>query len=168
MFEDDQIIAQIPHLRRFARALTGERAAADDLVQDTIERALNKRRLFRPRGSLRAWLFTVMRNVYRNQLSRSGHPAKGVALEESRHLMAVPPSQEDRLRTSDMERALARLPSEQKEVVLLVGLEQLSYKDVSTVVGVPVGTVMSRLHRGRERLRALTSADALVDNRSRP
>ncbi len=155
MFEDDEIVAQIPHLRRFARALAGDRQEADDLVQDCLERALQKRRLFHTGTNLRAWLFTVMHRIHASHRVRAGRRAKPESLDESVHVVPVRPEQEARLAVSALQRALDLLPPEQKEVVLLVALEQMSYDEVSRVLEIPIGTVMSRLHRGRERLRAL-------------
>jgi len=146
------ILAEIPRLRRYARALTGNPAEADDLVQDTLERALGKWALWRP-GNLRAWLLTLMHNVFINQLRT--RPAL-VSVDEG-DLPEIParPRQHDELEIRDLDRALARLPPEQREVLLLIGLEELSYEAAARVLGIPTGTVMSRLSRARERLRAI-------------
>jgi len=141
----------IPRLRRYARALVGDRYAADDLVQDTLERAMNKFHLWRPGSDLRAWLFAIMHNVYVNQLrSRAARPE--TALDDG-DLLAQALPDTDRLELRDMQTAIAALPAEQREVILLVALEQLSYAEVSRALGIPMGTVMSRLFRARERLR---------------
>jgi RNA polymerase sigma-70 factor (ECF subfamily) len=146
------VAAHIPRLRRYARALVGERHAADDLVQDTVERALNKFHLWRPGSDLRAWLFAIMHNVFVNQLrARGARPEE--PLDESFDVAAAAAG--DRLEVRDLDAALARLPAEQREVVLLVGLEEFSYAEAAKALGIPIGTVMSRLFRGRERLRAL-------------
>jgi RNA polymerase sigma-70 factor (ECF subfamily) len=151
----ERIAEHIPRLRRYARALVGDQHAADDLVQDTLERAINKRHLWRPGSDLRAWLFAIMHNVFVNQLrSRQAHPED--ALDDDA-LPAVAPADGARLEIRDLETAIAMLPPEQREVVLLVGLEQLTYAEVSRALGIPIGTVMSRLFRGRERLRALVT-----------
>ncbi len=151
---DLQTIApHIPRLRRYARALAGDQHAADDLVQDTLERAINKHHLWRPGSNLRAWLFAIMHNVFVNQVrARAARPES--ALDED-DLPPVPSAHGARLEIRDLESALALLPSEQREIVLLVGLEQLSYAEVARALDIPIGTVMSRLFRGRERLRAL-------------
>ena len=147
------IAPHIPRLRRYARALAGDQHAADDLVQDTLERALNKHHLWRPGSDLRAWLFAIMHNVFVNQLrARQAHPE--AALDED-DLPAVPSVQGARLEIRDLESALALLPPEQREIVLLVGLEQFSYAEAAKSLDIPIGTVMSRLFRGRERLRTL-------------
>ena len=157
-----QAAAWIPRLRRYARALTGERLAADDLVQDTLERALVKRHLWRLGSDLRAWMFTIMHNVFINQVrSRVAEAALDkVALEDGGHEVAAPASSIDLLDIADLDAALRQLPVEQREVLLLIGLEELSYAQAASALNVPIGTVMSRLHRGRERLRALTSGAA--------
>lgn len=145
---------QIPRLRRYARALTGDRVVADDLVQDTLERAWSKLHLWRRGSDLRAWLFTVMHNVYVNQLrSRAAHPA--VSLDESELNIVDRAAQTDRLEIHDLDVAIRKLPDEQREVLLLVALEQLSYEQTARTLGIPIGTVMSRLSRARERLRRL-------------
>lgn len=147
-----EVAVHIPRLRRYARALVGERHAADDLVQDTLERAINKFHLWRPGSDLRAWLFAIMHNVFVNQLrARGARPEE--PLDDSFELAAAPVT--DRLEMRDLDAALALLPVEQREVVLLVGLEELSYAEASKALDIPIGTVMSRLFRGRERLRTL-------------
>lgn len=149
-----QVMLHLPRLRRYARALTGERAAADDLVQDTLERACNKLHLWRRGSDLRAWLFTIMHNVFVNQVrGRAVLPL--VPLNDE--IMEVPAhmAQSDRLEIRDLDAALAQLPDEQREVLLLVGLEQLSYDETAKVLRIPIGTVMSRLWRARERLRCI-------------
>ena len=145
--DSDAIVAYIPNLRRYARALAGERHAADDLVQDTLERAMRKFHLWRP-GDLRAWLFSIMHNVFINQLrSKRNQPTD----ELGEYAGAGTP--EWVTDAHDLERVLAGLPPEQREVVLMVSLEDMSYEEVSRALGIPIGTVMSRLSRGREKLR---------------
>jgi RNA polymerase sigma-70 factor (ECF subfamily) len=144
--------AVIPRLRRYARALTASREAADDLVQDTLERAWAKRALWQPGTDLRAWMFTLMHNVHVNSLkSARRRPETSSIAEEDAPAAAA--SAETGIVLGELRAALAVLPDEQREVVLLVGLEQLTYAEVAGVLGIPVGTVMSRLARGRERLR---------------
>lgn len=150
----EHIATHIPQLRRYARALTGDQTAAEDLVQDTLERAWKRMGLWRLGSDLRAWLFTIMHNLYINQLkaaSRKQVQPGGQAMLD----LPVRATQEDRLELRDLSKALRRLSNEQREVVLLVGLEQMSYEQAAKVLGVPVGTVMSRLSRGREQLRAM-------------
>jgi RNA polymerase sigma-70 factor (ECF subfamily) len=150
----DAIVELIPRLRRYARALSGERVAADDLVQDTLERAWSKLHLYRRGTDLRAWLFTVMHNVYVNQV-RAARPAAQVDEEMPELARSAPET--DALALRDLDAAIRRLPPEQREVLLLVALEEMSYEKAAAVLGIPIGTVMSRLSRAREKLRAMLS-----------
>jgi RNA polymerase sigma-70 factor (ECF subfamily) len=143
----------IPRLRRYARALTGDASAADDLVQDALERALLKQSLWREGTDLRAWLFTVMHNLFINQV-RSAAASRLVPMDDA-HAELPQARATDRLEIRDLDAALQALPEEQRAVVLLVGLEQMTYDEAARVLDVPIGTVMSRLSRGRERLRQL-------------
>jgi RNA polymerase sigma-70 factor (ECF subfamily) len=156
--ESTSITEHIPRLRRYARALAGDSHRADDLVQDTLERALAKFYLWRHGSDLRAWLFTIMHNVFINQLKARRELALDDAVLDG--LQSAPQSDPFELR--DLDAALRQLPVEQREVLLLVGLEQLSYAEVSKALGIPVGTVMSRLSRGRDRLRAVMSGTSTV------
>jgi RNA polymerase sigma-70 factor, ECF subfamily len=156
--ENVEIAAHIPSLRRYARALAGDSHRADDLVQDTLERALAKFHLWRHGSDLRAWMFSIMHNVFINQLKARRELPLDDAVEDG--LQSAP--QSDPLELRDLDVALRLLPVEQREVLLLVGLEQLSYAEVSKALGIPAGTVMSRLSRGRERLRSLMFGTATV------
>ncbi len=147
-------VQHIPRLRRYARALTGDRGRADDLVQDTLERALVKFHLWRPGSDLRAWMFTIMHNVYINQV-RAGSAVVVGPLDDEAVQPAIRATQSDRLEVMDLQVALLTLPEEQRDVLLLVGLEQMTYEEAAGVLNVPIGTVMSRLSRARERLRLL-------------
>jgi len=151
--DNHQIIEHIPRLRRYARALLGDRYAADDLVQDTLERAWNKFHLWRPGSDLRAWLFAIMHNVFVNQV-RSKRSEIEKTMEEL-PVVAVRATQSDSLEIADVERALRALPDEQREVLLLVAIEELTYGEASRALAIPIGTVMSRLSRARERMRRL-------------
>lgn len=146
------LIEHLPRLRRYARALTGDRSRADDLVQDTLERALAKLDLWQPGSDLRAWLFTLMHNLFVNQIR--GRRLAETTLEDALDEPANG-GQLEALAALDIHDALARLPSEQREVLLLVGLEQFGYAEAAQVLGVPTGTVMSRLSRARERMRQM-------------
>jgi len=152
MSDAQSLIELIPRLRRYARALVGERAAADDLVQDTLERAWAKLHLCRRGADLRAWLFTVMHNVHVNRL-RAARPMD--PLEDEMPELAQRATQGDALMVRDLERAVAALPIAQRQVLLLVALEDLSYEETARVLEIPIGTVMSRLARAREKLRLL-------------
>jgi RNA polymerase sigma-70 factor (ECF subfamily) len=148
----DDIEQHIPSLRRYARALTGNGENADDLVQDVCERAWRRRHLWRGEGSgLRAWLFTIMRNLNINQHKyRQRRPTQAVSHEDQ--FGATPPSQEHSVELLRTREALARLPNEQREVLLMVVLEGMTYDETAQALGIPIGTVMSRLHRARDRL----------------
>jgi len=153
------LIEHLPRLRRYARALTGDVNRADDLVQDTLERALAKLDLWQPGSDLRAWLFTLMHNLFVNQI-RIRRPLETVmedALDE-----AVSGGQMEAMHARDIHAALARLPDEQRAVLLLVGLEQFGYAEAAQVLGVPTGTVMSRLSRARERMRQMLAGEPAI------
>ena len=150
-----RIEAEIPRLRRYARALARDVAAADDLVQDCLARALGKLHLWQEGTDLRAWLFTILHNQYVNQVRRSVREGTAVGLSETEPLLTRAPHQGRRLELLDLERAIGKLPDEQRTVILLVGLEGMRYEDVAEILGVPIGTVRSRLSRGREALRRL-------------
>lgn len=152
MSDAQGLVELIPRLRRYARALVGERTAADDLVQDTLERAWSKLHLYRPGTDLRAWLFTVMHNVHVNRV-RAARPTE--TLEDEMPELAQRATQGDGLLVRDLERGIAALPLAQREVLLLVALEDLSYDQTARALGIPIGTVMSRLARAREKLRAM-------------
>ena len=149
----------IPRLRRYARALTGDRGTGDDLVQDTLERAWSKLHLWRHGSDLRAWLFTIMHNVHVNQI-RSRSSASLVPLDDEIADAPVRATQSDMLEVRDIDAALHRLPIEQREVVLLIALERMSYDETARSLRIPIGTVMSRLARARERLRLLLADEA--------
>jgi RNA polymerase sigma-70 factor (ECF subfamily) len=151
--DSHEILEHIPRLRRYARALLGDRYAADDLVQDTLERAWNKFHLWRPGSDLRAWLFTIMHNVFVNQV-RNKRAEMEKTMEEL-PVVAVRATQSDALEIADVEHALRALPDEQREVLLLVAIEDMTYDEVSRALAIPIGTVMSRLSRARERMRRL-------------
>ncbi len=153
--DNHAIVQHIPRLRRYARALVGDRYSADDLVQDTLERAWNKLHLWRPGSDMRAWLFSIMHNVFVNQV-RSRRYEVEVRVEDLPQI-AVRGTQGQNLELADVDRALRTLPAEQREVVLLVSIEELTYEEVSRALDIPIGTVMSRLSRGRERLRQAMS-----------
>lgn len=150
---DDDLITWVPRLRRYARALAGNRDDADDLVQDTLERAWARASLWRGVADMRAWLFGIMHNLHVDALRR-GRLAV-VALDDDIPEGVAPPPQASRAVVLDLQAALERLPPEQREVLLLVALEDMAYADIAQALGIPLGTVMSRLSRGRERLRLL-------------
>lgn len=153
-----EITACVPALRRYAHALTRNPDRADDLVQDTVERAIRKQGLWRPTGPLQAWLFRMLLNLYRNDARsrrRRGDqiPIDGLAVE-----LAVPAPQPGRVALAELAQAIALLPADQREALLLVVLEGMSYADAAGVLGIPAGTLMSRLGRARAALRQATGA----------
>ncbi len=157
MGEPEQIVALIPRLRRYARALLGDRAAADDLVQDTLERAWLKLHLYQSGTNLRAWLFTVMHNVHVNRLRGRREEE---SLDESMYELVASQPATDGLLIRDLDRAVRSLPDEQREVLLLVVLEDMSYEQTAQTLSIPIGTVMSRLSRACEKLRLILSGQA--------
>ena len=151
---------EIPRLRRYARALTRSSDRADDLVQETLLRAIAKAHLWQTGTDIRAWLFTIMHNQYVNMVLRAMREEATVDIEQmSSSLVATAdPTASRQLR--ELERALACLPGNQREVILLVGLEGMSYETAAQILSVPVGTVRSRLSRGRDTLRRLMDMPA--------
>ncbi len=142
----------IPALRRYARALLRDRTSADDLVQDCLERAVAHWSQRRAGGDARSWVFTILHNLAMTELKRKAARSSDVDFESVEASLPAPPSQEDGLHYRDLQRALAALPQEQRAVMLLVSVEDLSYADAAKVLGIPLGTVMSRLSRAREKL----------------
>lgn len=161
------IEAEIPRLRRYARALTRDAIAADDLVQDCLTRALGKLHLWQKGTDLRAWLFTILHNQYVNYVRRSVREGAIVGLSDTEPLLTRAPQQGQRLELRDLERAISQLPEEQRSAILLVGLEGMRYEEVAAVLDVPVGTVRSRLSRGREALRRLMGFDLAAEPEGR-
>jgi len=149
----------IPGLRRFAHALLrGDRERADDLVQDTLERALSGWPLRRIEGDLRGWLYTILYNRFLSERNRRRRRGECYAATETVEevLPGVEGGQHSALEYRDFLHAFATLPEEQRSIILLIAVEDLSYQQAARVLCVPIGTVMSRLSRGRERLRRLT------------
>ena len=146
---------EIPRLRRYARALTRNAERADDLVQETLLRAISKRHLLQMGTDLRAWLFTIMHNQHVNLVRRAVRDETAINIEQlSTSLAAISdPTASRQLR--ELERALGCLSEEQRAVILLVGLEGMSYEAAAQILNVPIGTVRSRLSRGRDELRRL-------------
>ncbi len=156
--DEAPLLAEIPRLRRYARALVGDRAAADDLVQDTLERAWSRRRTWQDDRPLRPWLFSIMHNLRLDQLRRPGIAPQ--PLDERIPEPGTRPTQSDALELADLAAALYRLPEEQRAVILLVALEDMSYDAIAQTLAIPRGTVMSRLFRGREHLRRLMAPES--------
>ena len=147
------LVEEIPALRRYARALCGNTTEADDLVQESLLRAVSRRRLWIRQKGMRPWLFTILHNLFINSIRRG---AKSPMVDMPERVGDAVVSNEDPGELcvlSDFEKALNRLTPEQREVLVLVGVEQMSYKQVARIVGIPVGTVMSRLSRARSYLK---------------
>lgn len=159
-----ELVAAIPRLRRYARVLTGDPARADDLVQDTLARAWEKRRLWRAGSDLRAWLFTIMHNVHVNQLAVLRRDAAAVSIDadpgNAAWQLPVQANMLERVELVELAGHIGRLPPDQREVLLLAAVEELRYDEIAAVLSVPIGTVMSRLSRARDRLRRLVAEPA--------
>ncbi len=153
---------QIPALRRYARALLRDRNAADDLVQDTLERAISRWPLRRRDGDLKSWLFTIERNLFLAGLRQTRRRGVHVGAEALESLPSEEPPPDAALGVQDVLTGLAGLPEEQRSVLLLVAVEEFSYADTAKVLGVPVGTVMSRLSRARDRMRSFMDTGRVV------
>lgn len=155
------IVACIPSLRRYARGLTGDRDQADDLVQDTLERAWSRFSRWQRRGELRAWMFGIMHNQFIDTLRAQRRQADYGAQAELPDI-PVRSTQADHLEVRDLDRCLQQLAPDLRAVLLLVSVEELSYREAALALDVPIGTVMSRLSRARERLGALMATPAAV------
>ncbi|MGN6770805.1 MAG: sigma-70 family RNA polymerase sigma factor [Rhizobiaceae bacterium] len=156
----DEIEGCVPALRRYARALTHDRDQADDLVQDCLERAIRKRCLWRPSGSVRSWMFRILLNIHRNDLRRMRRAPVSLSLDILPGDPASPDAQPGRLALAETARAMQALPLDQREALLLVAVEEMSYAEAASALSIPVGTLMSRLARGRTALRQMTEAGA--------
>lgn len=164
MSYEQQVCDQIPHLRRYALALCGDPAEADDLLQDCLERALRKRHLWRPGSRLRAWLFRMLYRLYLNQRA-SAPRRREVTDPDPGAWRTVPPSQEEH---AECLRALAdldQLPTEQRAALLLVALENPGYREAARILDIKVGTLRSRLSRARETLRQQRARPAVAERR---
>lgn len=153
----DDLPQHVAGLRRYALALTGSRYEAEDLVQETLTRAIGAARGFRRDGNLRGWLFSIMHNAFISSV-RSRRAAEQ-ELDDNLPELRQPPSQLDRLEVRDVLAALSRLPEAQRTALVLIALEDFSYAEAARVLDIPIGTLMSRLARGREALRRATSVD---------
>lgn len=149
----------IPNLRRYARVLVRDSIHAEDLVQDCLERAISREHLWRQGTNLRAWLFTILHNLYINQYMRRGAAGAMVPLLEEHSSVSCPPRQIHSVTLQDLARAFDGLPRQEQQVVLMVGLEGMQYEDAAAALGVPMGTVKSRLSRARRRLRKLMDGE---------
>lgn len=151
--------AQIPRLRRYARALTRDLIRADDLVQNCLTRAIAKQHLWQPGTEVRAWLFTIMHNQHVNEIRRSVREGANVPIEDAAPVLTIQSNALAALQLRDLKRALGKLAPEQRQVILFVGLEGMRYEEVASILDIPIGTVRSRLWRGRDQLRKLMGMD---------
>lgn len=152
----EHLEALVPSLRRYARALLRDATLADDLVQDTLERAWDKQARFESGTDLRAWMFAIMHNLFIGQVRRSD-PLRGADDDQALAVRAAP-ADGDPIAVLEITRLVDRLPDGQRAVLLLVAVEELSYAEAARALGVPIGTIMSRLGRAREKLRAWLDA----------
>ena len=150
------IIDEIPRMRRYARALVRDREAADDLVQDSLERALSRIDRWITGDSPRRWLFTIMHHLFVDQLRRTKRHGQLVAtMPETIGGAATPPPQDDKVEAREVLEALQKISPDRRAALVLVAVEGFSYAEAANVLGVPAGTLMSRLARGREDLRTI-------------
>jgi RNA polymerase sigma-70 factor, ECF subfamily len=156
-FKDD-LVAETKNLRAFAISLSGSVSVADDLVQETLLRAWSKSDKFQPGTSLRAWLFTILRNIYYSNYRKRAREVQDSDGAYARRL-TVSGNQESHLDLEDFRRALTKLPAEQREVLTLVGASGLSYEEAAAICEVEIGTIKSRLSRARAKLVELLGLD---------
>lgn len=161
----DQLAIVIPHLRAFGRSLSGNRDTADDLVQETLMKAWAARKRFQAGTNMRAWTFIILRNLYLSQMRRARFRGEWDDLTADR-ILAAPASQDRHVELGDMQRALLHLPQPQREALILVGAGGFAYEEAAEICGVAVGTIKSRVARGRVALEALLAGGALPSRRS--
>lgn len=154
-----QLVAEIPALRRYAYVLTRDRESGDDLVQDTLERAWKYIDSWQKNSYFRAWLFTIMRNLYLNGRRKEKNAPSTVNMDEVQELVDHRHSHDMPVQLEELQQFIMQLPLNQREVVTLVAVEGMSYREVAQILDLPIGTVMSRLHRGREGLRSRVFAE---------
>jgi RNA polymerase sigma-70 factor, ECF subfamily len=148
------IAREIPHLRRYARALLRDADAADDLVQDCLERALKKRQLWRRKGSLRSWLFRIVYTQFLNGRAKRKKAQETIGLDDLVQSVAIPAAQVDHVEVVEVMEALVTIDEDQRAALLLVAVEGMAYDEAADALDIPIGTLRSRLWRGREALKA--------------
>jgi RNA polymerase sigma-70 factor (ECF subfamily) len=163
----DELIAEISNLRAFAISVSGSVSLADDLVQETLLRAWSKSDKFQPGTSLRAWLFTILRNIYYSNYRKRAREVQDSDGAYARRLI-VSGDQESHLDLEDFRKALTQLPTEQREVLILVGANGLSYEETATICDVEIGTIKSRLSRARSKLVELLALDNSRESQAEP
>lgn len=164
----DQLVAMIPQLRSFARGLCGWRDMADDLAQDTMTRAWSARASYTPGTNFRAWMFMIMRNQFYTSIRKSARMTS-LDPEVAERTLVQMPEQQHHIHVDDVAKALQKLPHEQREVLLLIGANGVSYEEASEIIGCAIGTIKSRLARGRKALAVLidgTEDDVIALERS--
>ena len=160
----EQLAAVIPHLRAFGRSLSGSRDLADDLVQETLLKAWAARQRFQAGTNMRAWTFIILRNLFLSQMRRARFKGEWDELTASK-ILAAPASQDRHIELSDMQRALMHLPQPQREALILVGAGGFAYEEAAEICGCAVGTIKSRVARGRVALEGLLSSGKLPSRR---
>jgi len=162
---ENRLAEQLPHLLRYAKALTRNNELAEDLVQDCLERAWTKKLMWNPSRKLRPWLFSIMHNLFINQLNKRTVSTTSISnfnTDDAVMQDIVGNVNEDNshlLQLRDLQAAMGKLSPEYREIILLAGLEDLSYKEIAKITNVALGTVMSRLSRAREKLRLLMDGE---------
>lgn len=149
------IAREIPHLRRYALMLAGNPDLADDLVQDCLERAIRKRHLWKRHGAIRSWLYRVLYNVFLNQSAKRNHLRKELPIDSETVMPTEPARQEEHLAYKDITDAMRMLPKEQRAAIALTAVEGLSYDEAAGILQIPIGTLRSRIARGRGQLQEL-------------
>ncbi len=149
---EDGVLALLPRLRRFAVSLSRDAADGDDLCQMTIERALNARDQWTRGSRLDSWMYRIMRNIWVDEVRARDRRGQTFVTEDAGLEVGAPGDQETRVELSNVDRAMARLPDEQREAIALVMVEGFAYKEAAEIMGCPIGTLTSRLIRGREAL----------------
>ncbi len=157
----------IPHLRAFGRSLSGNRDLADDLVQETLLKAWAARKRFQAGTNMRAWTFIILRNLFLSQMRRARFKGEWDDLTASK-ILAAPASQERHVDLGDLQRALLHLPQPQREALILVGAGGFAYEEAAEICGCAVGTIKSRVARGRVALEQLMVGDKLPSRRDDP
>lgn len=160
-----QLAQVIPHLRAFGRSLSGSRDLADDLVQETLMKAWAARQRFQAGTNMRAWTFIILRNLYLSQMRRARFKGEWDDLVADR-ILAAPASQDRHVELGDMQRALLHLPQPQREALILVGAGGFAYEEAAEICGVAVGTIKSRVARGRVALETIMNDNSLPSRRS--
>ena len=160
----DQLALVIPHLRAFGRSLSGSRDLADDLVQETLLKAWAARKRFQAGTNMRAWTFIILRNLFLSQMRRARFKGEWDDVTAAK-ILAAPASQDRHIELGDMQRALMQLPQPQREALILVGAGGFAYEEAAEICGCAVGTIKSRVARGRVALEALLTGTGLPSRR---